>query len=91
MRLILNELELSLSHFGTRLKVIFGLGHEPTTVDINRWYALVTKYTRQGLPPETAGHKAASEIFVDYRTHGYMSEAENISYLLAALKNNTRK
>ncbi len=65
-----------------QMMVKYGLGHEPTSDEIARWAALVRRLISQGTEREAAGHAAAKQIFTDYRTRHYASQADTIDTLL---------
>lgn len=68
--------------FGFQLRIVFGLGHDPSSVQVQAWVQLTRALASQGLSLEAAGHRAAKQLFVDYGTHVYASEGDTIETLL---------
>ena len=64
------------------LKIKYGLRTEPTDVQAKFWAQVTRQVASQGHGLETAGSAAAKQIFPDYRTAVYASEADTIEALL---------
>lgn len=65
-----------------RMMIKYGLGHEPTSAEVARWAAAVRKLISEGSSREAAGDFAAKQIFPDYKTRHYASQADTIDTLL---------
>ena len=65
-----------------RLKVKYGLRHDPSERDIFAWRRSVVTYLVEGLDLEESGRRAAFDIFVEIDTAIYLSEADTIEVLL---------
>jgi len=66
----------------TRFAIKYGLPREPSDHQVTFWRVRYLGYKVQGLAPEEAGHKAASETFDGYGTVKYASQADTIEALL---------
>jgi hypothetical protein len=66
------------------LKIKYGLRNEPTDAQVKLWAQITRKVASQGHSLDTAGAAAAKQIFPDYRTVVYASEADTIEALLRA-------
>ncbi|WP_162827031.1 hypothetical protein [Pseudolabrys taiwanensis] len=64
------------------LMIKFGLANAPSESLSERWASLTRIYINGGMDREAAGDRAAKELFPDYQTRFYASEADTISYLL---------
>jgi len=64
------------------MMIKYGLAHEPTSPEIARWAELVKQYVARGEGRERAGELAAKQIFQDYRTRHFASQADTIDTLL---------
>lgn len=69
---------------GHGLRIRYGLRLDPSQSQIDAWVQRTRELIRNGYSPEAAGDLAARELFPDYRTHAYASEAETIATLLEA-------
>jgi hypothetical protein len=65
-----------------RMRIKYGLGHEPSDAEVARWAALVRQFITLGEGREAAGEHAAKQIFTDFRTHHFASQADTIDTLL---------
>lgn len=68
------------------LYVKYGLGHRPTEDEVRAWREATEALIRQGMTANEAGHRAAEQVFADYRTFFYKSEADTIEMLLMKAK-----
>ena len=66
------------------LRIKYGLSNQPTDAQVKQWVQLVRRLAAQGRTQEQAGAEAAQQIFPDFRTMGYASEADTIEALLRA-------
>ena len=64
------------------LKIKFGLRNEPTEAQTKLWAQVTRQVASQGHSLDAAGAAAAKQIFPDYRTVVYASEADTIEALL---------
>ncbi|MFZ5755452.1 MAG: hypothetical protein ACOY3X_00950 [Pseudomonadota bacterium] len=64
------------------LFIKYGLRTRPTDAQAAKWAELTNKYIAAGAEKESAGARAAKEIFSDYNTMVYASEADTIEALL---------
>ena len=72
------------------LRIKYGLGVYPEAEEIRRWYRRTQEFIKKGQTgEEEAGQQAAAEVFRDFKTHVYKSEADTIAYLLAQLAEST--
>jgi hypothetical protein len=65
----------------------YGLRGAPGDAAITRWRTRTNQLIAQGEGNESAGRTAAAEIFPDFETHFYASEADDILSLLNAAGN----
>ncbi len=65
----------------------YGLRKEPTDQQISQWKSIVNTLINQGYQGEQAGNMAAQQVFPDYNSMVYASEADTIKALLDAVKN----
>jgi hypothetical protein len=65
-----------------RLMVKYGLGHSPTDAEVARWAAAVRQLINSGSRHEDAGALAARQVFADYNTRKYASQADTLETLL---------
>lgn len=72
-------------NIAVKLKVKFGLRHDPTDEQIAAWSEAVTERVARGDDPEEAGRDAAFDHFEGVDLCVYGSEADNITALLRAL------
>lgn len=75
---------MSINH---SLFIKYGLNHNPTEQEIEQWASLVEVLIRSGIGKEAAGERAAEQVFPDFNTMVYASEADTIEALLAAARN----
>lgn len=71
---------------GLRLKVKYGLVGEPTADAALRWAVATAEHIQAGSPAEDAGRQAAKDVFPDYDTMLYQSEADTVLALLQQIK-----
>lgn len=69
------------------LFIKYGLRNSPTDQQIEQWVLFTEALIRAGVDKETAGAQAAQQIFPDFNTAVYASEADTIEALLAAARN----
>ena len=69
---------------GMGLRIKYGLRTDPSSALITQWAQLTRAHINAGSKPEEAGHLAAKQVFPDYKTHVYASEADTIEALLRA-------
>jgi hypothetical protein len=65
-----------------QMMIKYGLGHEPTSAEVARWAAIVRQLISQGSEREAAGEHAAKQLFTDFRTRHFASQADTIDTLL---------
>ncbi len=68
------------------LRIKYGLRNDPAQDLVRRWVQTTESLIRAGEARERAGRVAASEIFPDFNTMVYASEADDIESLLDAAK-----
>ena len=66
------------------LRIKYGLTHNPTDGEVRLWAQRTRQFANQGLPLEQAGMQAAQQVFRDFRTMVFKSEADTIEALLRA-------
>lgn len=66
------------------LRIKYGLRNEPTDAQVKLWARITRQVASQGHSLEASGAAAAKQIFPDYRTVVYASEADTIEALLRA-------
>ena len=71
---------------GHSLYIKYGLGHAPTDAEIVAWASAAEAFIIQGLSAEEAGEQAAKQVFPDYRSFVYKSQADTIEMLLLKAK-----
>lgn len=64
------------------LKIKYGLRNEPTDAQAKTWAQVTRQVASQGHALDTAGAAAAKQIFPDFKTVVYASEADTIEALL---------
>jgi hypothetical protein len=69
------------------LMIKYGLRAGPNDTLISQWRVRTNQLIAGGIEGERAGRTAAAEIFPDFQTHVYASEADDISSLLDAAGN----
>jgi len=69
------------------LFIKYGLQNSPNEQQIEQWTSLVDTLILSGVSKEDAGARAAKQIFPDFNTMVYASEADDIEALLAAARN----
>jgi len=72
---------------GHALMIKYGLRTSPNDALIAQWRIRTNQLIAGGIEGERAGRTAAAEIFPDFKTHVYASEADDISSLLDAAGN----
>lgn len=75
-----------MADIGHQLMIKYGLRGAPSSELSDRWVQLTESLIRQGNSAESAGRIAASQLFPDFETHVYASEADAISSLLDAAR-----
>ncbi|PXA02850.1 hypothetical protein DDZ13_15020 [Coraliomargarita sinensis] len=65
-----------------KLKIKYGLRNTPSDSQVENWKSKVELKKKVGLTVETAGRSAAEDIFTDYSTVKYASQADTIEALL---------
>ena len=76
-----------MSQAANSLRLQYGLGLTPTDYKIDEWLKLVKRYIGEGNSKDSAGEMAAKQIFPDYQTHFFASEADTIETLLRLAEN----
>lgn len=71
-----------MSRVADNLRLKYGLGHVPSDSSVQDWLRLAKKYIDQGYDKDTAGQRAAKDLFSDYQTHFFAAEADSIETLL---------
>lgn len=79
---LLEQLEDLMAEIGNLLRIKYGLGHDPSPEKAEEWARRTRDLIEQGRGREEAGQMAAQQIWRDYRTHFYASEADNLESLL---------
>lgn len=69
------------------LRIRFGLQHQPTDTQIKQWVDLAKQFKARGYSTNQAGVAAAKQIFPDFNTMAYLSEADTIEALLRLAEN----
>lgn len=69
------------------LRIRFGLQHQPTDAQVKQWAELVKSLKARGYLADQAGATAAKQIFPDFNTMVYASEADTIEALLRLAEN----
>ena len=69
---------------GHSLLIKYGLRNSPSDSQVADWARLVRKYEQKGYSREDAGRAAAKDLFSDFGTMKYASEADTIESLLRA-------
>jgi len=72
---------------GYGLMIKYGLRGAPSDTLVAQWRIRTNQLIAAGISGEQAGRTAAAEIFPDFNTHVYASEADDISSLLDAAGN----
>ena len=72
---------------GHKLMIKYGLGHTPDEFECRAWVRETKNLVQAGISPEAAGRRAAQNLFSDYETHKYASEADTVEALLRDLLN----
>ena len=68
------------------LMIKYGLASDPSEHLVEKWIKRTEELIDQGYDAETAGRKAAQEIFSDYGRYKYAAEADTIISLLQQAK-----
>jgi methylaspartate ammonia-lyase len=71
-----------MSEASNRVKIKYGLRTDPTDAQIDQWRQITQIVTSRGFSLEIAADAAAKQVFPDYRTVVYASEADTIEALL---------
>ena len=71
---------------GSSLYIKYGLQHTPDEQQTELWVQIVEMLVLSGVSMEDAGAQAAKQIFPDYNSVFYASEADSIEALLAAAR-----
>jgi len=69
------------------LRIRFGLQHDPTDAQIKQWTQIVKQLKNSGYTADQAGATAAKQVFPDFNTMVYASEADTIEALLRLAEN----
>jgi len=69
-----------------KLRLKYGLGHEPSDSEVREWSAKADSLIREGVSPEEAGRRAARSVFPDYDRISLKAEADTIEALLDAAR-----
>lgn len=69
---------------GHGMRIKYGLRDNPSADQQSQWARLVRRYIDQGWEREAAGHRAAADLFPDYKTRVYAAEADTLEALLRA-------
>lgn len=64
------------------LRIRFGLQSQPTDAQIKQWADIVRQLRASGYSADQAGAAAAKQVFRDFNTMHYASEADTIEALL---------
>ncbi len=70
---------------GHKLRIKYGLENDPGDLEIEAWRRPAEEHIADGQRSEEAGDRAAREIWPDYKTHVFKTEADNIEALLRTL------
>jgi hypothetical protein len=71
-----------MADIGHGLMIKYGLAHQPSSERAQEWARLTRLLMDRGVGREDAGARAAQQLFTDYRTRYYASEADTIEMLL---------
>jgi hypothetical protein len=69
------------------LMIKYGLAGHPSESRIADWVTRTQTYINRGFDAEKAGLEAARQIFPDFNSHVYASQADTIMALLAQARN----
>lgn len=69
------------------LRIRFGLQRQPTDAQIKQWAEIVKSLKARGHSTDQAGAAAAKQVFPDFNTVVYCSEADTIEALLRMAEN----
>lgn len=69
------------------LRIRFGLLHQPTDAQVRQWTQTVRQLVGRGYSADQAGTEAAKQVFPDFNTMVYASEADTIEALLRLAEN----
>lgn len=78
-------MEKALADISHSLKIKYGLRAAPRDEKVQEWYRETDRLIRSGMAKDVAGQRAAAQVFPDYNTHVYASEADTIEYMLRRL------
>lgn len=73
-----------MSDVAHNLRIKYGLTNQPTDDQVKLWAQVTRRLATQGLSQEQAGAAAAQQVFPDFRTMVFKSEADTIEALLRA-------
>jgi hypothetical protein len=76
----------AMADIGRNLMIKYGLRTAPSSTLSDQWVQLTDALIRQGHSPEQAGRAAAKQLFPDFGTHVYASEADAIEAILDAAR-----
>lgn len=69
-----------------RIVIKYGLENLPNRSQIVEFYNKSKEYLAQNKSSDEAGHLAAKEVFPDYRSRFYKSEADTLEMLLRLIE-----
>ena len=75
-----------MSNISHSLMIKYGLASDPSEQLVEKWIKRTEELIDKGHDAETAGRKAAQEIFPDYEKYKYAAEADTITSLLQQAK-----
>lgn len=78
------------NNIGHQLFIRFGLLSQPSPNAINQWIKITEQLIAQGYSEQQAADKAAFQVFPDFNSRVYLSQADTIEALLAALRKKTK-
>ena len=71
-----------MSQISNSIRLKYGLGNVPTEQEVDNWLRLVNILIQKGHSKEASGDAAAKQLFPDFQTHFFASEADTIETLL---------
>jgi hypothetical protein len=74
----------SSSDAGRRIRLKYGLSTVPSADQVDLWARRTRQYISAGADREVAGQQAAQDLFPDFGTHVFATEADTIEALLRA-------
>ena len=78
-----------MANISHNLFIKYGLRNTPTEDQIRLWISITETLISSGHDPEIAGNAAAKQVFPDYNSCVYCSQADTIAALLAGAKQKT--